>query len=192
MIKDIHVKGLEDLQKFLDTLPAKVEANIIRGALRAGLKKIKNKAEINIESKSGELAAGLRIYTRIKQGVVKSVLATRGLSGYKAMWVEYGTRPHLIKVQEDEKKINYRLSARRGYLVRESLTTINRRSLEIGSKFVGPVVHHPGAKPHPFMRPALDSEGQNAVLAVADYIRARLAAKHGLDTADVEIGIEQE
>lgn len=187
MIKDIHVKGLEDLQKALDQLPAKLEANVMRGALRYAMKPVKDKAAINIDSKSGELAKGLRIYTRIKNGVVKSVLATRGMSGYKALWVEYGTRPHLISVQEDEKKINYRRSVKLGKLVRESMTTINRRSLEIGRNFVGPVVEHPGAKPKPFLRPALDSEGQNVVLRAADYIRARLLKKHGIDTSHINL-----
>lgn len=191
MIKDIHVKGLSDLQKYLDELPAKIEGNVMRGALRYAMKPVKDRAEINIQSKSGELASGLRIYTRIKEGVVKSVLATKGISGYKAMWVEFGTRPHLIKVQEDEKKINYRLSRKRGELVRESMTTINRRSLEIGGNFVGPVVDHPGAKPHPFLRPALDSEGQNVVLRAADYIRARLLTKHGIDTSHINLEPEE-
>jgi HK97 gp10 family phage protein len=184
-MKTINVKGLADLQKFLDQLPAKMEANVIRGALRAGMKVVKNKAAINIDSQSGELASGLRIYTRLRDGVVRSVLATSGYHGYIAMWVEYGTRPHLIKVRDDEKKINYRLSRKRGEKVLESMTTINRRVLQIGNNFVGPVISHPGAKPHPFLRPALDSEGQKAVIAAAEYIKMRLGKKHGLDTSDV-------
>ena len=34
-MSSIRVTGLADLQKFLDTLPAKMETNIMRGALRA-------------------------------------------------------------------------------------------------------------------------------------------------------------
>lgn len=187
MIKNIHVKGLEDLQKALDQISAKIEANVMRGAMRHAMKPIKDKAGMNIESKTGELAKGLKIYTQLKKGVVKCVLAARGPSGYVSMYLEYGTRPHLIKVQEEEKNINYRRSVKLGKLVRESMTTINRRSLEIGRSFVGPVVEHPGAKPHPFLRPALDSEGQNAVLRAADYIRARLLTKHGIDTSHINL-----
>lgn len=189
---DINVKGLKELQDLLDKLPAKVEANIMRGALRAGAKPIRAAAINNINSKSGELAAGIKVSTRIKGGVVSATIAARGDSGYKANFVEYGTRAHLISVQDNEKHINYRLSRKRGVTVLESMRTINRRVLQIGRNFVGPTVDHPGAKPHPFMRPALDSEGQNAAIAVAAYIKRRLSAKHGLDVADIDIGIEQE
>lgn len=190
-MSDIRVKGLDELQKFLDQLPAKMEANIMRGALRAGTKVIKNKAALNINNQSGDLAGGLRISTRIKDGIVKSVLAARGIAGYRAMWVEYGTKPHLISVQEDEKKINYRLSAKRGRKVLESMTTVNRRVLQIGGNFVGPVIQHPGSKPHPFLRPALDSGANEAIIATAEYIKIRLEKKHGLDTGHIEIGIEE-
>jgi HK97 gp10 family phage protein len=189
---DINVKGLKELQELLDKLPAKVEANIMRGALRAGAKPIRAAAINNINSKSGELAAGIKVSTRIKGGVVSALIGTRGPSGYKANFVEYGTRAHLISVQDNEKNINYRLSRKRGVTVLESMRTINRRVLQIGRNFVGPTVDHPGAKPHPFMRPALDSEGQNAAMAAAAYIKRRLSTKHGLDVADIDIGIEQE
>ena len=42
-------------------------------------------------------------------------------------------------------------------------------------------VQHPGAKKKPFLRPALDLQGQAAVEAVREYIRTRLATKHGID-----------
>jgi HK97 gp10 family phage protein len=181
----VNVKGLADLQKFLDQLTPKMEANVMRGALRAGMKKVKNRAALNINSQSGDLAKGLRISTRLKNGIVKSVLAARGPSGYKAMWVEFGTQRHLIKVQESEKKINYKRSKKLGRVVKESMTTINRRVLQIGNTFVGPVIEHPGSRPHPFMRPALDSEAQSAIIAAAEYMKARLEKKHGLDTSEL-------
>lgn len=190
-MSDIRVNGLADLQKFLDQLPGKIQDNIMRGALRAGTKVIKNKAILNINSQSGDLAGGLKISTRIKNGIVKSVLAAQGISGYKAMWVEYGTKPHLISVQEDEKKINYRLSAKRGKKVLESMTTVNRKVLQIGNNFVGPVIKHPGSKPHPFLRPALDSGANEAIIAAAEYIKMRLEKKHGLDTADINIEVAE-
>ena len=43
----IRVRGLADLNKFLQDLPVKMEANILRGALRAGLKPIKEAAVQN-------------------------------------------------------------------------------------------------------------------------------------------------
>ena len=188
---EIRIKGLDDLQKFLDEFPINVQNNIMRGALRAGMKVVKDKAKMSIENQSGELASGLRVYTRIREGIIRASIVTGGYHGYVAMWVEFGTRPHLIKVQEEEKKINYRLSAKRGVLVRESMTTINRRSLLIGNNFVGPVIKHPGAKPKPFLRPALDTEGTKAVIAAGEYIKMRLSKQYKKDTSSVVIEVEE-
>lgn len=190
MSADVHVKGLAELQKFLDQLPAKLEKNVLRGALRAGMNVVKPVAASNVHSISGALAAGLRVSSSARGGVVKGILRAKGIHGYIAMWVEFGTRAHLIKVQESEKPINLRLSAKRGVLVRASMTTINRNVLKIGNTFVGPTVSHPGSGPKKFMRVALDQEARNAVIATGEYIKKRLATKHGLDTADIEIGDE--
>lgn len=188
---EIRVKGLDELQKFLDQFAVNVQNNIMRGALRAGMKVVKDKAKMSIENQSGELASGLRVYTRIREGIIRASLVTGGYHGYVAMWVEFGTRPHLIKVQEEEKKINYRLSAKRGKLVRESMTTVNRRVLMIGNNFVGPVIKHPGAKPKPFLRPALDTEGTRAVVAAGNYIKMRLENQYKMDTSDITIETEE-
>ncbi len=186
---DVHVSGLPELQKLLDTLPVKIEKNILRGALRAGMKVIQPFAQSNVRSVSGLLANGLKIGTRATAGTVVGKLSAKGPHGYVAMWVEFGTRPHFISVSEKERPINMRLSTRRGRLVRVSMTTINRaiRSLKIAGNFVGPTVFHPGANPHPFMRPALDAQAQKATIAVAEYIKRRLETKHGLDTAHIMI-----
>jgi hypothetical protein len=37
------------------------------------------------------------------------------------------------------------------------------------------------------MRPALDAQASAAVVAAAEYMKDRLATKHGLDTSDVVI-----
>lgn len=191
MADSVHVKGLDALQKLLDTLPVKLEKNVMRGGLRAGMNVVKPVAASNVHSISGELAAGLRVSSSARGNVVRGILRAKGIHGYVAMWVEFGTRAHLIKVQESEKPINLRLSARRGVLTRASMTTINRNVLKIGNTFVGPTVNHPGSGPKKFMRAALDSQAQNAVVAAGEYIKKRLATKEGLDTADIVIeGVE--
>ncbi len=158
---DVHVRGLVDIQKFLDQLPAKLEANVMRGALRAGMKVVQPVAKSNVHSVSGLLAAGLKVGTRARGGVVTAYLKSTGKHGYLARWVEYGTAAHNIAAK------------RGGWL-----------------SFMGVFakeVAHPGAKPRPFMRPALDSQAQNAVIAAAEYMRNRLATKEGLDTAGIVI-----
>jgi len=167
---DINVKGLSELQAFLDTLPAKLQNNVLRGALRAGIKPIKEVAVANCPSGepsetnkrkynlySGALRDSIRVSGRIDKrngNVVARLVAggktKTGADVFYAKMVEFGTKPHII----------------------------------------GDGVH-PGVMPKPFMRPALDTEANAAVLAVGEYIKKRLATKNGLDTSDIEIGIEE-
>lgn len=171
---DINVKGLSELQKFLDTLAPRVEQNIMRGALRAGAKPIleaaKSAAPVGEPSETnrrryklyaGALRDSIRISGRIDKRngkVTASVKAggktKSGADVFYAHMVEFGTRPHAL------------------------------------SK--GGEVTHPGTAPRPFMRPAIDSQAQNAILAAGEYIKKRLSTKHGLDTAEIEIGIDEE
>lgn len=194
MTATLKIKGLSELQKYLDQLPAKMEANIMRGALRAGLKPVAEAARNNVNHVSGDLARSVRITSRINKKEGKTVAsvkagATKRFPGpYYAHFVEYGTRAHFISVPENE-KIVYR--TRRGDTRTESMTTVNRRVLKIGSNFIGPTVRHPGAKPRPYMRPAMDTQASNAVVHAGEYIKKRLATKHGIDTKDIEISVDE-
>ena len=170
----INVKGLSELQAFMDQLPAKLQNNVMRGALRAGIKPMKemavancpigdpsetNKRKYNLYA--GALRDSIRVSGRIdtkNNRVVARVVAggktKSGANVFYAHMVEFGTRPHAL------------------------------------SK--GGEVTHPGTAPRPFMRPAIDSQAQNAILAAGEYIKKRLSTKHGLDTAEIEIGIDEE
>lgn len=159
---DVTVKGLSELQTFLDQLPAKLEANIMRGALRAGMKPIQAAAKAKVPRKTGTLADGLKIYTKVSNGKVIARLRATGKDGFLAYWFEYtGARAHEIKPK-------------------------NRRSMFIAGIF-SELVQHPGFKPKPFLRPALDEQAQAAVIAAGEYIKNRLATKEGLDTSGIMI-----
>lgn len=165
MSDETHVKGLADLQKFMDELTPKMERNVMRGALRAGMKEVLPVAKSNIHSVSGQLAAGLKLRTSARGGVVTASIKTGGPHGYLGDMVEYGTAAHVIVPRA-------------------------AGALDIGGAVVKSA-EHPGAKPHPFLRPALDGQAQPAVVAAADYIKTRLADEHGLDTSEVTIeGLE--
>ncbi len=157
----VHVKGLSDLQAFLDQLAPKVERNIMRGALRAGMKPIQEDAKQHAAVASGLLRDGLKISTRAKGGTVTASLKSTGKHGFLAHWIEFGTTAHTI-------------------------TAKNMKSLSVGGMFFQSV-DHPGAKAHAFMRPALDARAQDAVVAAGNYIKDRLSTKEGLDTSDVMI-----
>lgn len=156
----VHVKGLDQLARVLAELPAKLERNVMRGALRAGMKPIQAEARHNVAVSSGQLRDGLKISVAAKGGTVTAKLRAGGKHGYIARWVEFGTRPHKIPGK-----------------------------LAIGGQVVTGV-EHPGVRPRPFLRPALDARASEAVVAAAEYMKKRLAAKEGLDTADIDIEVQ--
>lgn len=159
-----NVKGLAELQGFLDTLPVKVEKNILRGALRAGMRVVQPVARANVHSVSGELARGLKISTSARGGRVMARLRATGKHAHIAKWVEFGTAAHAITA-----KIAGMLSF--GGLFRRS-------------------IQHPGARPKPFMRPALEAQAGSAVVAAGEYMKRRLT-KQGLDASDISVGADQ-
>jgi len=164
-MSELHVKGLSELQKFLTELPVKMEANIMRGAMRAGIKPIRAEAKALLASNgsvdTAQLQKGLKVSARSRGGKVSASLRVTGKHGHVAYWLEYtGAAPHLI-------------------------TGKNRKGLSFGGMFFQSV-NHPGFKARPFMRPALDAQAQNAVLAVGNYIKNRLT-KQGLDMADIMV-----
>lgn len=160
-MSEIHVKGLADLQKFLDTLPSRVEKNIMRGALRAGMKVVQPVAQSMAPKQTGLLAAGLKLGTRSRGGTVTAYVKATGPHAFLARWVEFGTKAHNIAAKKG------------GWL-------------SFGGVFAKEVAH-PGARPKPFMRPALDGQAGAAVNAAADYMRTRLSTRHGLDTSDIKL-----
>lgn len=181
-MSEIKVRGLSELNQFLQQLPAKIEANVLRGALRAGAKVILMEARRlapvgppNSENArlyggyEGALRDSIRVGATSKRGRITAYVKAGGKSAktkadvYYAHFLEYGTAAHKIT------------AAKGGWL--------------FFGKFAKAVMH-PGIQPRPFMRPALESQAQEAVLAAANYMKARLASKHGLDTSDVEIAAQ--
>jgi HK97 gp10 family phage protein len=145
MVELKNIKGMAELQKLLDTLPAKLETSIIRGALRAGAKSILETAKQNVPSDTGELRDGLKIVTRKRGGQVQAIIKATGKHAYLANWVEFGTRGHRIP---GPLQFN-------------------------GAMLAG--VDHPGARARPFLRPALDQNVNTSISAAGEYIKSRLS-----------------
>lgn len=165
-MSSVQVKGLADLQRALDTLAPKLAANVMRGALRAGLKPIMTAASGGVPVDEGALRDSIRISAKVKQlqavGAVKAGGRRKGKRpAYHAHLVEYGTGPHRIEARPPNKALAIGVFA----------------------------VEHPGSRAQPFMRPALDGQHGAAVTAMADYIRKRLKDKHGID---VPVPLEDE
>lgn len=181
-MSEIHVRGLADLQKLLDTLAPKLERNVLRGAMRAAANVVKDEAKAlcpvgppsatgakRYKLYTGALRDSIRVSVRAKGGrVTASVKAGGRLKNGADVWyapiVERGAVAHKIK------------AAKGGFLA-------------IGGG-VYRSVDHPGMKAKPFLRPALDARAQDAVVAAGEYMKARLASKHGLDTSGIKIEAE--
>lgn len=144
----VHVKGLKELNDFLNTFPQQMQKRAMRGGLRAGMKVVQPIAQHNVHSVSGLLAAGLKISTRSRGGTVTASLRTTGEHAHVAKWIEYGTSAHNIAAKKSA-WLSF------GGIFRKAIT-------------------HPGIKPRPFLRPALDSQAQPAVAACAAYIKNKL------------------
>lgn len=178
-----NLTGFAELQKFLDELPAKMEANIMRGAMRAGCKPIlaAAKAACPVGDPSSGGAKKYRLYpgalrdsiriTSSKKGAQVSASVVVGGKTKKGANVWYA---HLV---EYTGAVPHEILAKTG-----------------GSLFIGGLFHkaanHPGMKAQPFMRPALDSQSSAAIQAAGEYIKKRLDKKD-FDVSDVEIGVSE-
>ena len=162
-MSNLHIKGGAELNKFLQQLPAKIEQSVLRGALRAGANVVMAEAKANVPVESGQLRDGLKVSTSSRRGRVTAKVKATGKHAHIAPWLEYGTAAHKI--------------------------TAKGKGMFFGGLFVKGV-QHPGSRPKPFMRPALDGRAQDAVSAAARYMKQRLATKHGLDTSGIEVDDE--
>jgi HK97 gp10 family phage protein len=156
-----QVRGGRELQEFLSQLPAKMEANVVRGGLRAGAKVISDAIRENCPEDSGLLKKSIKISTSIKSGTVLVKIKTGDKKAWYAHIVEFGARPHDLS---------------RGMTAREERGGLI--SLGEGSRL------HPGSRATGFIRKALDVNEQKAIDVAMDYMRNRLRTKHDLDVPD--------
>lgn len=183
MASDFSIEGLSELHKTLQELPAKIEGNVMRGALRAGQKVLLDAARANVPVKDGDLRDSIRISFKSrsqKYGWVRMHLVAGNAKAFYAHMVEFGTAQHLIAVTEKVQRKTRR--GTRDVSIKKMNQMLKSGALRIGDRYVGPSVLHPGAASKPFMRPAFDSANTQALTAVRDYIATRLpkeVAKQG-------------
>jgi len=152
-----NIKGGAELQAFLDQLPAKMEANIMRSAMRQGANVIRDEIKQNVPVSSGDLRDSIKVSSGSRNGVVKATVRVGNRKAWYAHLIEYtGAAAHTISAK-------------------------GKGMLSFGG-FFGKSVQHPGMKAKPFIRPALDSRANDAIAAVGDQVRKRLT-KEGLNNA---------
>ena len=148
-MSEIEVTGLAGLQALLDELPARIEGNVVRGGLRAAAKVVEMEAKrLCPVGKTGDLRNSIRVTLRSKHGHISATVKAGNAKAFYAHMVEFGTARHWIKPK-------------------------NRKSLFVAG-LLREAVDHPGAKKEPFMRPAIDGKADEAIDAMAAYLRDRI------------------
>lgn len=161
------VRGKADVDRFMAQIPVDM-TKVLRGAGRAGAKVVS--AEIKELTPSEEVRDNLRTRTKQYDGrIVVRIDVKPGWARSLGTWLEYGTSPHLISVDESQRQ-----GMSIGRINRLANSPDSSHSLVIGGKFVGTTVFHPGAQPHPSFRPALDTKEAEAIAAAQRYVNSRV------------------
>lgn len=162
----VTTRGKSEVRTFFARLPEEIETKLLRGAGRAAANVIADEAKDR--SISDEVSQAIKVATKREPGQIIAKVQVKGPGSYIAPWLEYGTEAHFISVDDSQ----------RGGM---SIGRINREtkagSLVIGGNFVGSTVFHPGARPYPFLRPALDTKEREAIAAAQSYINARVSRR---------------
>lgn len=164
----VSIKGLKELDDLLKTLPANIQKNVMRGAMRSGLGEIRDIAK-NILSSDGHVATGnLRKSIRVsfarkseKYGWMRGYVKAGDDKAWYSHIIEFGSGSYYAGNKSQSKRAPYEIKPK------------NRKSLFFAG-LMKEVVVHPGVRPSPFMRPALDSGSNRAIEAFAAYVAKRL------------------
>ena len=143
----MSIKGGKQVHDLLQMLPVQVETKILRNALAAGAKVLRDEARNQVAdtTETGLLRKAIKTTRDTRQGRVIAKVKLKGKHSYLGLYLEYGVLPHEITVKDGG-------------------------SLRIGKNFVGMEVMHPGFTAKPFFRPALDAKATEAVNAVGAYL----------------------
>jgi len=145
---DLKIEGMEELLKKFKKLPKKLQNSILTGGIRAGAKLVADEARRNVPVKTGHLKKSILVRKR-RRGVKKGTLHFVVAPVSKVMW-----RFQDIK---GKKHFNY------GNIIEEgrSVWAVEHGSSKSVAK--------------PFMRPAFESKGKEAINATRDYMKQRMS-----------------
>lgn len=164
MSSKFYIRGGKELREALETLPKKLEKNIMRSAMRAGAKVIADEAKKNLDDEW--LRKTVKISTNSRNGQVTGKIKTIGKGAYVTRFIEFGTARHLIK-PKNKKRLAFRAKS--------------------GDYVVTGLVSHTGMQGKPFLRPAMDSKSKEALNAIVNKIQSRLINEHSLNVRDVGV-----
>jgi HK97 gp10 family phage protein len=156
----VTVTGLSELQKLLDEFPAKLEANIMRGALRQGANIFRDRARAAAPVKSGKLKKSIKVKTTLRKGKAVSQVVAGGGDVWYAKFIEFGT----ASFYEGNGR-----TVGAPYKIAKS----KKKAMKFGDVFADNIIHE-GVRPNGFMRKAFDAGEVEVIEKTADYIRMRI------------------
>jgi len=170
------VKGRTRVKEYIARTPKQV-ANVLRGAGRVAANVVAEEARHR--SVSSEVSGAIKVSVKAEGSIITARVLVKGKGAYLAPWLEYGTSPHFISVDDSQRR-----GMSIGKLNKLAKEPDSNHSLVIGGNFVGKTVLHPGARPYPFLRPALDVKAGDAVAAAQKYINSHIGPAGITEGAD--------
>ncbi|QEH81187.1 HK97 gp10 family phage protein [Sphingomonas sp. C8-2] len=162
-------RGRADVKRFILEQTPQDLRKVLIGAGRAGGNVVADDARERC--KSNRVRNSIKVKVKAGDSKVVTSIQTSGPGSAEAGWLEYGTEAHFISVDDSQRggrsirKINEADKA-----ARRAGKIGGAESLVINGQFVGDTVRHPGARPEPFLRPALDTKENEAVAAAQAHI----------------------
>ncbi|WP_103728926.1 hypothetical protein [Novosphingobium sp. HII-3] len=186
MSRNLPVRGGKDIAATLGALGKRIETQAVRSGLVAAANPPLKEAKLLASGWSTRVAAAItKGSSRKNQDGTYSIriyVDERKPDGFIGFFAEYGVAPHLIA----------RTAAGQGSVaVRKSFDgkgTITARPMKIGDRYVSGILQHPGHAAHPFLRPALDAKGADAVEAFRTKVVAVVEGKTGYN---IDAGLDE-
>ena len=168
MANEIKVEGLVELQKMLDQLPAKIEANIMRGGLRAASNIYRDRARNAVPKKSGALRKSIKVTTSNKKGALSATISAGDKNAFYAHMIEFGTASFFAG---SGKSVGgpYKIPGK----TKGGKSTRKKKAVAFDESIYNNVTH-PGVHPVPFMRNAFDQGTAEVLEALRLYVGGRL------------------
>lgn len=176
MATEFEVTGLSDLYAALQELPVRIERNVTRGALRAGVAVFRDEARANVPRDSGFLRKSIKSESDVRYGKAYGyVRIDRNKGGaFYAHMLEFGTASYYVGSGRSKRQ-PYRIPKATIGRKKTANTVSKRLKFNTPGGFViRNAVIHPGIKPTFFMRKAFDRKQKEAMDAFKAYVENRL------------------
>ena len=168
-----QVIGMDELLRNLKTLPEKVQKRVLVGAVRAAAKPIVQEAKSLVPVKYGSLkrSIGVTKFRTHKKTLVWFQVSPR-VQKYRLKAQDTSTHENVTLTMEYSPFYGYFVEF--GTYSKLDHALLKPRGGKRAKKRAAIVAKGGGIRPHPFMRPAFEREGENSIIALKEYVAKRL------------------